>query len=156
MKWKHRGHEFDEIASQIPKGFGRKIFIFGAGKLGKNAGMCIDALGLLGGFIDNDTKRFGEHLWGKSISSLEEYLSHNDERAIVIAVSKKNIVEIESQLLDKKLIHGKDYFLYDEFMDRILPIIATYYMDKTFMRLAQITLTERCSLKCKKHKFNGV
>ena len=150
MKWKNRGHEFDEIASQIPKSFGHKIFIFGAGKLGKNTGMCIDALGLLGGFIDNDMKRFGELLWGKSISSLEEYLSHNDERAIVIAVSNKNIVEIESQLLDKKLIHEKDYFFYDEFMDRILPIIATYYMDKTFMRLAQITLTERCSLKCKK------
>lgn len=150
MKWKNKGHEFDEFINKIPETFHKRVYIFGAGKLGENIGMCLNSLGLLEGYIDNDTERYGKLLLDKPIVSLEEYLSNNTERAIVVAVSKNNLPMVESQLLNKNLIHGIDYYYNDEFNDKILPIIATYFLDKTFMRLAQITLTERCSLKCRK------
>lgn len=62
---------------------------------------------------------------------------------------KKHELEIEQQLKQNQLVWGKDYFFSEEFHKRILPIIATLYFDKVYMQLAQITLTERCSLKCK-------
>lgn len=150
MKWINKGHELDKLAATIPHRYCGKVYIFGAGILGKSMGICLTEFGLLGGFIDNNSERQGKSYLDKPIMSLEKYLSLEGEPAIVIVASKKNTSEIEQQLLKKGLFHGKDYFFYDEFNDRILPVIATYYFDKSYMRLAQITLTERCSLKCKK------
>lgn len=150
MKWVNKGHELEKLAVTIPKRFCEKVYIFGAGKLGRSTGLCLDEFGLLGGFIDNNSKRQGSSCLEKPIISLEEYLYFADEPTIVIAASQKNMAEIEQQLLGKNLFHGRDYYLNDEFNDEILPIIATYYFDKTYMHIAQITLTERCSLKCKK------
>lgn len=150
MKWNNKGHELDKLAVTIPKGFREKVYIFGAGEIGKATGLCLAEFGLLGGFIDNNCKRHGSTYLNRHIMSLEEYLSFTDHPSIVIAASQKNKVDIEQQLLGKNLFHGRDYYLNDEFNDEILPIIATYYFDKTYMHIAQITLTERCSLKCKK------
>ena len=150
MKWIKKGHELDKLAVSIPRNFHEKVYIFGAGEIGKAIGLCLDEFGLLGGFLDNNSKRQGSTFLNKPIISFEEYLSFADEPAIVIAASKKNMDTIEQQLINKKLCHEKEYFFYDEFNDKILPVIATYFFDKTYMRLAQITLTERCSLKCKK------
>jgi hypothetical protein len=54
------------------------------------------------------------------------------------------------QLENVGLRHGEDFWLYEEFINKILPVMMTYFYGKSYMRLAQITLTERCSLKCKK------
>lgn len=150
MKWKNKGHEFDDFAETIQEVFHKKIYIFGAGELGKNTGRCVTTFGLLGGFIDNDVKRQGSILLDKPIVSLNQYILNNEDKGIVIAVSKKYSEEIAQQLEKNNLKHGIHYYYNDEFNDKILPIIATYFFNKTFMRLAQITLTERCSLKCKK------
>lgn len=150
MKWINKGHELEKTFSSIPRSFQKKVYLFGAGELGRVTGNCLDAFGLLGGYIDNNSKRQGTTYMDKSVISLEEYLSYEDDPAIVITASKKNTAEIEHQLTAKKLLHGENYYFYDEFHDKILPIIATFLFDKTYMHLAQITLTERCSLKCKK------
>ena len=150
MKWRRKRHEFDDYVTKIPQGFHERVFVFGAGQLGKTMGICLNAFGLLGGYIDNNAILHGTFLIGKPILSLKEYLEKNSKVAIVIATSKKYSGEIGKQLNNFNLEHKKDYFFYEEFNDKILPSIATYCFDKTFMRLAQITLTERCSLKCKK------
>lgn len=150
MKWINKCHEFDEIASSLSDIFYHKIFIFGAGKLGEIMGKCLNSFGLLGGYIDNDLERYDTLYLDKPILSLNEYLCREKEIAIVIAMSDKNTINVMRQLDEKGLEHGKEFFLYNEFNDKIFPIIATYFFDKTYMRVAQITLTERCSLKCKK------
>lgn len=150
MKWRRKRHEFDDYVTKIPQEFHEKVFVFGAGQLGKTMGICLNAFGLLGGYIDNNATLQGTSLFNRSILSLEEYLEKNSKIAIVIAASKKYSSEIEQQLNNFNLEHEKEYFFYEEFNDKILPSIVTYCFNKTFMRLAQITLTERCSLKCKK------
>lgn len=150
MKWNNISHEFDNYVRTIPDGFHEEVFVFGAGKLGKTMGICLKTFGMLGGYIDNDETRYGSKIMDKPIISLSEYLKKDRKIAIVIATSQKYSDEIEKQLNSFKLKHEKDYFYYEEFNDKILPIIAAYSLDKTFMRVAQITLTERCSLKCKK------
>jgi hypothetical protein len=57
---------------------------------------------------------------------------------------------IVKQLEDTGLKHGHDYLLYKEFKNTALPVLLTYHYGKTYVELAQIALTERCSLKCKK------
>ena len=85
------------------------------------------------------------------VLSLDEYLKRSNEKAIVIATTyKNNSNEIENQLIGAGLHRGQDYYLTDEFVRKVLPILAVYEYNKTFMWLAQIVLTERCSMKCKK------
>lgn len=150
MKWQNKRHEFDEVASKIPENFRKEIYVFGAGKIGEKIASYLDRFGLLGGFIDNDKKKQKTVLINKPILLLEEYLSERDSVAIIIAVSERYANDIEQQLIDANLKQGKDYFVYDEFMDSLFPVITTYFLNKSYMNLAQITLTERCSLKCKK------
>lgn len=150
MKWINKRHEFDEVASIIPEAFHKKIYVFGAGEYGKIMGVCLEAFGLLGGYIDNDVKRQGTEYLNKAIVSLENYLNEEKNIAIVIAMSVQNSRDVVNQLKEKGLKETKDFYLFDEFYETILPIITTYYFNKSFMKLAQITLTERCSLKCKK------
>ncbi len=150
MKWMNKGHEIGKKDISFSNGFHEKIYVFGAGKIGKVIGLSLAALGLLGGYIDNNRTRQGTELLNKPIISLEDYLSREDEPAIVVACAEKYALEIEQQLKQNQLVWGKDYFFSEEFHKRILPIIATLYFDKVYMQLAQITLTERCSLKCKK------
>lgn len=150
MKWMNKGHEIGKKDISFSNGFHEKIYVFGAGKIGKVTGLSLAALGLLGGYIDNNRTRQGTELLNKPIISLEDYLSREDEPAIVVACAEKYALEIEQQLKQNQLVWGKDYFFSEEFHKRILPIIATLYFDKVYMQLAQITLTERCSLKCKK------
>ena len=150
MKWINKRHEFDEIASKIPEKFCKKIFVFGAGVYGQIIGVCLEQSRLLGAYIDNDVNRQGKECLNKPIVSLENYLCEEKNSAIVIAMSVQNSRDVVIQLKEKGLKETKDFYLYEEFYETIFPIITTYYFDKTFMKLAQITLTERCSLKCKK------
>ena len=150
MKWTRKGHEMDEFAFSLKDQFHKSIYIFGAGQIGESTGRCVRALDLLGGFIDNNKERRAQRLLGHAIMSLSQYMSENSDVAIVIGVSKRYSLEIAQQLEKENLIHGRDFFFQDEFHSKILPVIATYFLNKTYMNLAQITLTERCSLKCKK------
>ncbi len=150
MKWMNKGHEIGKKDISFSNGFHKKIYVFGAGQIGEVIGLSLAALGLLGGYIDNNRRLQGTEFLNKPIISLEDYLSSEDDPAIVVACAKKHELEIEQQLKQNQLVWGKDYFFSEEFHKRILPIIATLYFDKVYMQLAQITLTERCSLKCKK------
>lgn len=150
MKWINKTHEFDKLAMSIPDSFRNEIYVFGAGQLGMVMGQCLKVFGLLGGYIDNDVTRHGKLCLEKQIWSLEKYLNTGKHIAIVIAVSVEATDNIVKQLENEGLKHGKDFFCHNEFLDKYFPIITTYYFDKAFVRLAQIALTERCTLKCKK------
>lgn len=150
MKWINKTHELDKLAMDIPDTFHNEIYVFGAGQLGVVMGQCLKVFGLLGGYIDNEVTKHGKLCLEKPIWSLEKFLNTGKKIAIVIAVSDKFTENIVKQLENEGLKHGKDFFCYSEFLDRYFPIITTYYYDKVFVRLAQIVLTERCSLKCKK------
>lgn len=150
MKWTCKGHEMDEFAQSLKEKFHKSIYIFGAGQVGKNTGKSVKELGLLGGFIDNNVEQQGNVLLGCIIMSLEEYMFKISDAAIVIGVSEKYSCEIAEQLEKKGLVHGKDFFFDREFHEKILPIISAYFLNKSYMNVTQITVTERCTLKCKK------
>ena len=59
MQWNNPGHEYDKDAEQIIRTFcnGRKIFVFGAGILGKDIRQRLELFGCFGGFIDNNEEK---------------------------------------------------------------------------------------------------
>lgn len=151
MKWQHKGHELEQRARKLLllQGKKKKYYIFGAGLLGKDLASLLQQYACVECFIDNDVDKQGNEIDGISVISLESYLETRDGQ-IIVALSVGNCREVVKQLEQESLRHEINFWLYDEFINDIFPIISTYYYDKVFVPLAQISLTERCSLRCKK------
>ncbi|MCI8666134.1 MAG: 4Fe-4S cluster-binding domain-containing protein [Dorea sp.] len=153
MKWSNKGHEFDEYAEQIVEDFkirGNLIFIFGAGLIGNEIRGVLKKAGCFAGFIDNDIRKQQKGSEGAKIISFDEYLNQEKRGIIVIAADKKNIPVIANQLMEAGLESQKDFYEYLEFMDNVFPVFSVYANNQLYVDLAQISLTERCTLKCKK------
>ncbi len=153
MKWQNRGHEFDRRAEEYIKAFqknGEKIFIFGAGYLGNEVRRVLERLNCFAGFIDNSTQKQRSGADGRKVMSLDQYMTLEQKGFIVIAVDKKYVSEIAQQLTDKGIVIEKNYFVWDDFLKRTLPILMAYYYNLSYVELAQISVTERCSLRCRK------
>ncbi len=152
MKWQNRGHEFDELAETYTTLFqenGEKIYIFGAGYLGGEVRDIVEHLGCFGGYIDNDVKKQRSGAEGSRVMSLGQYMNLNQKGIVVVAV-EKFVSEIEKQLEGKGLSKGNNYFIWDVFLQKVLPLILAYHYNFAYVELAQISVTERCSLRCRK------
>lgn len=151
MKWTKKGQELDIYVETLVNKK-RNLYVMGYGKIGIPLVESLHVLGLLSGIIDNDINKQLKEVYGKKIMSLEEYNTDINilESIIVIAVGEQYKECIAEQLLDKGYVHGKDFFYFEEFLNRLLPIYSLYMRDKVFVPDVQISLTERCTLKCKK------
>ncbi len=153
MKWLNKGHEFDRYAEKLVENFyqkGKKIYLFGAGIIGGEIARVIEKTGCFAGFIDNSREKQGFGVNGTEVLPLEKYLENGSRGIIVITVDTKTIPAIESQLTKAGLIKEKDFYLHREFMEQIFPVLSVYVNHQMYVELAQICLTERCTLKCKK------
>lgn len=151
MLWKNKGHEKDWLAGQLIKCYSKtpQFYVFGAGIKGREISKILQKYDCFAGYIDNSIEKQRQEYDNYKVYSLKEFL-HRRDGVIVVSVSQKNTPVIDEQLTSFDLEEGKDYFLHDEFCDVIFPVISVYFYNKTFVSLAQITLTERCTLKCRK------
>lgn len=153
MKWKNKGHEFDQYAKELLKDFHlreNKIYIFGAGLTDIELKYIFEKAGCFSGFIDNDKTKQEQGVNGAEVISLQQFLSQGKKGLVIVAADKKNIPAITEQLEDTGLKKGKDFYENTDFMGNIFPVLSVYAMNMLYIELAQICLTERCSLKCKK------
>lgn len=125
-----------------------KIYIFGAGTFGKDYKNILSLFDCFAGFIDNDKKKQTEGYLGSKVYSLEEYMAQGEKGCIIIATNDSYIGDIKQQLLDNGFRMGIDFYLASGFMKEIFPLICFYHYNKLFVELAQISVTERCTLKC--------
>lgn len=152
MRWKNRGHEFDKEAEQIIETFnnGKKVFVFGAGILGLDIKQRLELFACFGGFIDNDEEKQKNGVGDVKVIAFSDYMGLSEKGILVIAADVKNIPILCSQVSNAGLEQTKDYYLWMDFNRRVYPILLTYYYDKSYVELAQISVTERCTLKCRK------
>lgn len=153
MKWLNKGHEFDKYARPLIRVFiekQSKIYIFGAGILGRELKVVIEKTGCFVGFIDNDHRKQISGVNGAKVISLQDYLDQGKNGIIIIAADIKNIPAITEQLNGAGLEQEKEFYEYTQFMKKIFPVLLLYANNQLYIELAQICLTERCSLKCKK------
>ncbi len=150
MKWKNKGHELDIVANGLLEKQEqlKHIYIFGAGQVGSQIMLTLCKFGIMAGFIDNNKYKQENGYKGYKVFSLEEYLKIKNG-IIVIAVCEKTMPEILQQLKDAHLSEEKDFYSHTLFYNRIFPIISVYLFNRSYVNLAQISLTERCTLKCK-------
>lgn len=151
MKWTNKGHEYDTMAEKLLENQEkyRHIYIFGAGLIGANLIPMMRAYGILEGFIDNDIQKQHSGYHGFPVYFIEEY--RNIQRGfVVIAASDQNIPDIVGQLEKLQLSEGEDFVTHTKFCNKIFPIVSVYLFHKAYVNTAQISLTERCSLRCRK------
>ncbi len=151
MKWENRGHEFDKYigGAEFAQWDWSKFYIFGAGLVGTWLMPTLRAYDCLAAFIDNSPDKQGLQIDGYDVISFDAYLEKRDGPIVITALDAHEMI-IAEQLETAALVHGKDYFLSSEFSNRIFPIISTLFYNKSYVSLVQITLTERCTLKCRK------
>ena len=91
MKWKNKGHEFDQAADNYLKNIEKlkRIYVFGAGLIGTNIMLTMQEYGMFAGFIDNDIQKQQDGYKGCRVYSVEEYMKVKSG-FIVVAVSEKN------------------------------------------------------------------
>ena len=151
MKWKNKGHEYDSIRSRLLEQFGQHphFYVFGAGIIGRMVGRLFEEYGCFAGFIDNNATL---SLGTNNIITLDKYLNLDKESQypIVISTNLTAKEQIAQQLDGCGKVGEKDYFYYADFVSNIFPLLSLYLWKRSFVRIAQISLTERCTLKCKK------
>lgn len=153
MKWQMNGKRFDREAETYLKSFfenKEQIYVFGAGFWGKELRSVLQRVGCFAGYIDNDIRKQQTGVDGISVISLEEYIRQGANGWIVVAIDLRYAPEIDGQLTEEGFIKGEKYFIWDEFLRKILRILMTYHYQRSYVDVAQIVVTERCSLRCRK------
>lgn len=152
MKWSKKGQELDKKAEIVIKEYvnRKQVVLFGAGQRGADLRRILEHYDIFDGFIDNDPTKQKNGYEGARVYSLEMYQKQGNKSWFVITASASNSNVIATQLGKAGLKHGVDFWYYEEFIKNIFPIVSFYYFQKQFVYLAQISVTERCTLRCRK------
>ncbi len=153
MKWKNKGKEFDEIWKEMKISSDEEIcfYLFGAGKRGTELCSLFRLMGLLQNvkaFLDNDKALINTVKDGLSVQELSGYIPRKNS-IVIISVGEKYEKEISEQLDEFGLKKNVDYFLWNDFYNYYFPLILLYKYNILFDDMVQISLTERCTLRCK-------
>lgn len=157
MKWNSKGHEIDTYASEICNILTHKdgITIYGAGNVGTRIGRILKRYHLFRGYVDNDINKQKRGFKEDRVYS-SEILVHT--KTFVVVATMGAYKEISGQLQKFGMVEYKDFICADVFENKWLPILLYYQYNHLYTNLAQICVTERCTLKCKKcaHACNMV
>ena len=142
MKWMNRGEELNEYKAE--KLEHEKFYVFGAGDLGRGLYVTLSFFGMFAGFIDNDVQKQKNGFYGQLVQSYQWFLENERDKTLIIAANEANEQEISRQLREDNC----KFFLSGIFLNSVLPIYFFQKKKILFMNLAQICVTERCTLRC--------
>lgn len=147
MKWKNKGHEYDEIGQNFQ--IGKRLFIYGAGENGAKVYKQVEFLDCVEGFIDNDIDKQESGYLGKPVESILDFLKRdNNDFIVIIAGSLYNSPIFIDQLLRQGYRESQNCFMWNRFIDYYLPIYAVYSWDKVYFSSISVLPTSYCNLKC--------
>lgn len=142
MKWINKGGELEAYnAEQLEQ---EKFYVFGAGDIGRGLYVTLLHFQMFAGFIDNDVKKQENGFYGQQVHSYQWFLDNERDKTLIIAANEINEQEISRQLREDNC----KFYLSGIFLNRVLPIYFLRKRDILFMNLAQICVTERCTLRC--------
>lgn len=147
MKWKNKGHEFDQLGEMFRD---KDIIIYGAGNIGRRVYEEIKFLNAVIAFVDRNEKYQQEGLFGVPVIPVQELAKKEREKFVVIIATERTLgIRIEAQLLRLGFEPNKDMIFYDNFLSNYLPIYALYGKRKLYFPSVSFTLTTVCNLNCK-------
>lgn len=143
MKWTKKGHEFDEIIPKLLEA-DTTYRLWGAAQLGKD--FCEKYANKLRivQIVDKDSKKWGESICHGITTEEPENLVFDEKSVVVVTCSFYD----ENRPIIEKLgyIHMKNLFYYEDFY-----VLYDLYVNNFLRsRRVDISLTEKCTLKCKK------
>lgn len=150
MKWNNKGNQLSEMGTVVLERYSEGVYLYGAGILGTALSETLKKYGLCKGFVDNSSNKQGTMIAGLPVISYDEYMKQHHSVILVITMSQDNTASIVKSLLAEGFVPGKDFELRARFVQDILPVLLWYKYRDVFLSVAQISLTERCTLKCKK------
>lgn len=142
MKRKNQGHEFDEIAKKLCSPDVRYI-LWGAANIGKNiVKLCGDEINIVG-VVDSSVEKQGTYLGGHVVGAPDALRPEDD---CIVIVSTSAFKQVSSKLREKRYVENVNFFDYFVF----LQIFLLYKRGELYSRRLDISLTEKCTLKCRK------
>lgn len=143
MRWKNKGHELDKVA-KIIGGDDNKYFLWGAALAGQIfLSEFADSLNILG-FIDSDYNKQGGILGGYHIYSPE--ILHENWQGNKIIITSISYGEISKELAELGYKENESFFKHTVFAT----VFYSHVLNKVFLNRVDISLTEKCTLNCKK------
>lgn len=149
MKWRKKGHEFDEIGNKFKNI--DNVIIYGAGEYGTKCAKMLEGIGANFIFADRVKSQNGKYMGHKVISPdqiTEELKVQNS--IIVLAMGQDNAGRALITLQMSGLQYGIDIFDVHNFMEVFFHIYAAYKYNKVLLYDVSVMVTYKCSLKCKK------
>lgn len=142
MKWKNKGHEYDETYLQISKK--SKFYLFGAGDYGNQFWQIFKEELNIAGYIDNDVNKQGTEINGKVCLALDDIqLSKAD--GVIITMSQIARVRPIEQLKALGYKKNIDYFIIEEF----LSVYYVYKYNEVYLSSISFLPSTICNLNCR-------
>lgn len=142
MKWKNKGHEYDDMYENMANK--KAFYVFGAGDYGRQfLGIMQNEINILG-YIDNDEKKKGTKINGFKCRGLENLVLQDDE-AIIVTMSQIARIQPIEQLLCAGYRRNIDFFIIEEFIS----VYYVYKYDKVYFSSVSFLPSTACNLNCR-------
>ena len=141
MKWKNKGHEFDEMFENISDK--EDFYLFGAGDYGNQFLKIMENEIKVSGYIDNNVKIQGKEINGYICNSLKGVLK-SEKTGIIITMSQIARIEPVKQLIKEGYKKDIDFFIIEDF----LSVYYLYRYDKVYLSSISFLPSTICNLKC--------
>lgn len=128
----------------------QKFIVFGAGQMGTNLMHILERYDSFYGFVDNDKEKQLNGWMGMQVSTLEFGILKHLDCKIIISCAEKHRKEMMEQCKALNLCYLEDFACIDFFLNEIMPLYVLRNFQEVYISLAQICVTERCTLRCKK------
>lgn len=142
MKWKDRGHEYDDMYQKIREK--KHFYLFGAGDYGQQFLHIFEKEIEIKGFIDNDPLKQNTIIHGRQCCFLDKIVLSTDT-GIIVTMSQIARVKPVQQLKEHGYIKNKDFFIIEEF----LSVYHVYKNDMVYFSSISFLPSTACNLNCR-------
>lgn len=142
MKWKNKGHEYDDTYQKICEK--ERFYLFGAGDYGTQFLNIFENEIGIEGYIDNNPDKQGEIINGKACYSMDD-IEFTEKKGIIITMSQIARVTAIEQLKEHGYREHIDFWIIEEF----LSIYYVYKYDKVYFSSISFLPSTICNLKCR-------
>lgn len=142
MKWKNRGHEYDQMFQSMNAKTG--FYLFGAGDYGRQFLHAFGSEIQIKGYIDNDLSKQGKRINGIVCYSLDD-ITLTKEEGIIITMSQMARVKPIDQLRELGYKKDEDFFIIEEFIS----VSYVYKKDMVYFSSISLLPSTACNLNCR-------
>lgn len=142
MKWKQKGHEYDNMYDKICEK--KSFLLFGAGDYGNLFYQMFQDEIDIDGYVDNNPKKVGTTINGKSCILFDD-MCLKEGQGIILTMSQIARVKPLQQLEEAGYERNVDYFIIEEFIS----VYNVYKYDKVYFSSISFLPSTICNLNCK-------